>query len=137
MGSDDREPLRTRVLLAGLDRLPRTLLTSLLNPVPGLDVVVREEIEDVAPPGTVGELIHWLERIGPDVVVLGASDSVSLGTLRRVLASRVILVRNRGRVLHCYQLEPRQATAREASPRELLAMVSGARDEGPDDVHRK
>lgn len=46
----------------------RTLLTSLLEPVPELDVVVKEEVEDVALPGTVGERVRWLERIRPDVV---------------------------------------------------------------------
>lgn len=68
MGWDGRASRRVKVLLAGLDRLPRTLLTSLLEPVPELDVVVKEEVEDVALPGTVGERVRWLERIRPDVV---------------------------------------------------------------------
>lgn len=125
VGSDDRAPPGATVLLAGLGRLPRTILASLLESVPEFEVVVvGEELEDDTVRDTIGGVARWLDRVDPDVVILGALDAATVDGLRRAVPRHVIFVADRGRTLQCYHLEARARTIRDVSPDELLEIIA-------------
>lgn len=127
-GTPSARPIR--VYVVGMDRLPRTILTSLLESEGEIEVILDEETGEAGDdPRTAAELIERLEERKPDVVIVGAGDSRRLEALVALLQTRVLLLADRGKRIYCSQLHPVSRVVGEISPDELLSLI---RDDGPD-----
>lgn len=126
LGSDDHcrtdaQP-RTRVLIAGLDRLVSDLVSRLVNAQPDMEVVgTREPAED---------LLAAAARTNASIALLAADASGLLAAAHRVLDDRpqlrLVALQDAGRAVVVLELRPCLVRYGDASPDGLVQAIRRA-----------
>ncbi len=120
------------MFLAGLDRLPETILDALLGASAGIEMVGDMDVDPEAliggPESTNPQaLFTQLCELDPDVVVLGIGGGLELDAVRRLLATRVLLLAVRGKQLLYCRVEPEAREVEEVSAAQLVSLIRDAR----------
>lgn len=122
-----------RVYVVDVDRLPRTILTSLLESRDEIEVIVDEEADEAGRRRRMAELIDRLRDRSPDVVIVGAGDPDRLEALVALLQTRVLVLADRGKRVYCSQLRPVSRVVGEITPDEFLSLIQEERLDRPRD----
>lgn len=115
-----------KVYVMDMDRLPGTILTSLMRETDDIEVVFGgEDPDSMTEPRTLDELTLELERHAPDVVLVALREHHRLEAVKELLRARVLLLAERGRSVLCYQLTPDSRSMGEMSADAFLATIRG------------
>ena len=110
---------RKRILLVGMLRLLRDLVTSMVKDDPGWEVVVSQASLDALP----AEVAH----VRADIVLIGNDDPTIESTVLQLLRERpsapVVVLSRRGDSAAVYELWPRRLLLSDLSPRVLFQVL--------------
>lgn len=113
-----------RVYIVNVDRLPRTILTALLTCRDDIEVIQEtESAEDVYGCSSVVELLGRIRAHAPDVVIVGVENLRRLKEFEPLAGMRLLLLTERGKSVHFYQLTSETGMVREISPEQLISMI--------------
>ncbi len=111
----------TRVYVANVDRLPRTVLAALMSAIGSIEVI--DEATSKLSTSGLGDVFRELSHYRPNVLILGVNDPEEFEAFSNLATARVILLKTLGEETYCYQLRPEQKPLGPVSPSELISII--------------
>ena len=111
----------TRVYVANMDRLPRTILERLMQATGSIEVL--DEATSGSLTSHLSEVFREVSECKPDVVIIGVNDSKEFEAFADLATTRVMLLKTLGEETYCYQLRPERKELGSITPGQLISIV--------------